>query len=277
MYVGDAACKSHDPQLMFQGPTVEDEIMSYHREERRHVLLPKYKVPSPHQLVGRRLGLLGSKDQREDSADSAAGGSSPLVIASCSDFSLVETQATGFAFQTDLEMLMFEELVLGSPLFSLFILLKDLFWTGLLFLLHRHLHQSGVLTMEALQDPPPDPVEGMEEDIADKVGPAWRGLGATCRQQASVSGLVPVPWPWGVGPPWAHGGMWGEVPVGRLATSWRADRAQQEVVMVLQALIRSCSSPAVLQHFTYVEEDRDRTVSASGSQPKFYVLSSGCS
>ncbi|KAF6126761.1 RAB11 family interacting protein 3 [Phyllostomus discolor] len=33
----------------------------------------------------------------------------------------------------------------------------------------RHLHQSGVLTMEALQDPPPDPVEGMEEDIADKV------------------------------------------------------------------------------------------------------------
>ncbi|XP_057384557.1 rab11 family-interacting protein 3 isoform X3 [Balaenoptera acutorostrata] len=33
----------------------------------------------------------------------------------------------------------------------------------------RHLHQSGALTMEGLQDPPPDPVEGMEEDIADKV------------------------------------------------------------------------------------------------------------
>ncbi|XP_066868865.1 rab11 family-interacting protein 3 isoform X3 [Kogia breviceps] len=33
----------------------------------------------------------------------------------------------------------------------------------------RHLHQSGALTMEALQEPPPDPVEGMEEDIADKV------------------------------------------------------------------------------------------------------------
>ncbi|XP_039740643.1 rab11 family-interacting protein 3 isoform X2 [Pteropus medius] len=33
----------------------------------------------------------------------------------------------------------------------------------------RHLHQSGALTMEALQDPPPDPVEGMDEDIADKV------------------------------------------------------------------------------------------------------------
>ncbi|XP_036316027.1 rab11 family-interacting protein 3 isoform X2 [Pipistrellus kuhlii] len=33
----------------------------------------------------------------------------------------------------------------------------------------RHLHQSGALTMEALQDPPPDAVEGMEEDIADKV------------------------------------------------------------------------------------------------------------
>ncbi|KAM5198136.1 rab11 family-interacting protein 3 isoform 3-T3 [Hipposideros larvatus] len=33
----------------------------------------------------------------------------------------------------------------------------------------RHLHQSGALTMEALQDPPSDPMEGMEEDIADKV------------------------------------------------------------------------------------------------------------
>ncbi|XP_023600689.1 rab11 family-interacting protein 3 isoform X3 [Myotis lucifugus] len=33
----------------------------------------------------------------------------------------------------------------------------------------RHLLQSGALTMEALQDPPPDPLEGMEEDIADKV------------------------------------------------------------------------------------------------------------
>ncbi|XP_044602345.2 rab11 family-interacting protein 3 isoform X3 [Equus asinus] len=33
----------------------------------------------------------------------------------------------------------------------------------------RHLHQSGALTMEALQDPPPDPMEGVEEDIADKV------------------------------------------------------------------------------------------------------------
>nr|XP_055195792.1 rab11 family-interacting protein 3 [Nyctereutes procyonoides] len=33
----------------------------------------------------------------------------------------------------------------------------------------RHLHQSGALTMEALQDPAPDPMEGMEEDIADKV------------------------------------------------------------------------------------------------------------
>ncbi|XP_057605247.1 rab11 family-interacting protein 3 isoform X5 [Hippopotamus amphibius kiboko] len=37
------------------------------------------------------------------------------------------------------------------------------------FLTPRHLHQSGALTMEALQDPPPDPMEGMEEDIADKV------------------------------------------------------------------------------------------------------------
>lgn len=33
----------------------------------------------------------------------------------------------------------------------------------------RHLHQSGALTMEGLPEPPLDPVENMEEDIADKV------------------------------------------------------------------------------------------------------------
>lgn len=33
----------------------------------------------------------------------------------------------------------------------------------------RHLHQSGALTMDALQDPPADAMEGMEEAIADKV------------------------------------------------------------------------------------------------------------
>ncbi|XP_043771661.1 rab11 family-interacting protein 3 isoform X1 [Cervus elaphus] len=33
----------------------------------------------------------------------------------------------------------------------------------------RHLQQSGALTMDALQDPPPGPVEGVDEDIADKV------------------------------------------------------------------------------------------------------------
>lgn len=33
----------------------------------------------------------------------------------------------------------------------------------------RYLHQSGTLTMEALEDPPPEPVECPEEDIADKV------------------------------------------------------------------------------------------------------------
>ncbi|XP_012867047.1 PREDICTED: rab11 family-interacting protein 3 isoform X4 [Dipodomys ordii] len=37
------------------------------------------------------------------------------------------------------------------------------------FLTPRYLHQSGALTMEALEDPPPDPAEGLEEDIADKV------------------------------------------------------------------------------------------------------------
>ncbi|KAM7333177.1 hypothetical protein ACRRTK_006497 [Alexandromys fortis] len=33
----------------------------------------------------------------------------------------------------------------------------------------RYLHQSGTLTMDALEDPPPEPVECPEEDIADKV------------------------------------------------------------------------------------------------------------
>ena len=56
------------------------------------------------------------------------------------------------------------------PFSALLAPLKDL-WTGLSFLLHRHLQQSGALTMEALQDSPPGPVEGMDEDIADKVGP----------------------------------------------------------------------------------------------------------
>ncbi|XP_073915892.1 rab11 family-interacting protein 3 isoform X5 [Castor canadensis] len=40
---------------------------------------------------------------------------------------------------------------------------------ALLLLPGRYLHQSGSLTMEALEDPPPEPVEGPEEDIADKV------------------------------------------------------------------------------------------------------------
>lgn len=56
------------------------------------------------------------------------------------------------------------------PFSALLAPLKDL-WTGLSFLLHRHLQQSGALTMEAMQDSPPGPVEGMDEDIADKVGP----------------------------------------------------------------------------------------------------------
>ncbi|XP_076998437.1 rab11 family-interacting protein 3 isoform X4 [Tamandua tetradactyla] len=33
----------------------------------------------------------------------------------------------------------------------------------------RHLHHSGTLSMDALEDPPRDPTEGMEEDIAGKV------------------------------------------------------------------------------------------------------------
>lgn len=64
------------------------------------------------------------------------------------------------AFQRDLEVLLLEELIICFfPFFPL-----------LLVLFCRYLHQSGTLTMEALEDPPPEPVECPEEDIADKVG-----------------------------------------------------------------------------------------------------------
>lgn len=63
------------------------------------------------------------------------------------------------AFQRDLEVLLFEEFIFWVfPFFPL-----------LLVLFCRYLHQSGTLTMDALEDPPPEPVECPEEDIADKV------------------------------------------------------------------------------------------------------------
>lgn len=129
-------------------------------------------------------------------------------------------------------MLMLEELVIWlSPFFSLSFLLKDLLWTGLLFLLHRHLHQSGALTMEALQDPPPDPVEGMDEDIADKVDPGQWDQRTMCRQHRQpVSGHVLRAVASGCG---LRGDMLGEVHLGCQDLSWQA---QQEVVMAPQGL-----------------------------------------
>uniref|UniRef100_A0A2K6A6N0 RAB11 family interacting protein 3 n=1 Tax=Mandrillus leucophaeus TaxID=9568 RepID=A0A2K6A6N0_MANLE len=63
----------------------------------------------------------------------------------------------------------------------------------------RYLHQSGALTMEALEDPSPELVEGPEEDIADKVlrqllgmggataHPAWRQLSSSfCLSRANA-------------------------------------------------------------------------------------------
>lgn len=165
-------------------------------------------------------------------------------------------------------MLMLEELVIWlSPFFSLSFLLKDLLWTGLLFLLHRHLHQSGALTMEALQDPPPDPVEGMDEDIADKVDPGQWDQRTMCRQHRQpVSGHVLRAVASGCG---LRGDMLGEVHLGCQDLSWQA---QQEVVMAPQGLTWSSNSPPVLQHFAYVEgnrEDGNRAVSARGCQPAF--------
>lgn len=90
------------------------------------------------------------------------------------------------------------------PFFSLSFPLKDLLWTGLWFLLHRHLHQSGALTMEALQDPPLDPMEGMEEDIADKVGPKQQDWMAPCRHHSSRLRTCAACCSLGV---WAHAGV----------------------------------------------------------------------
>lgn len=79
---------------------------------------------------------------------------------------------------------MFPELVI-APLAAL---LEVLLWTGLLFLLFRNLHQSAALTMDTLQDPAPDPVECMEEDIADKVGPRVQAGGRAPTENSQVSG-----------------------------------------------------------------------------------------
>ena len=86
------------------------------------------------------------------------------------------------------------------PFSTLLALLKDL-WTGLSSLLHRHLQQSGALTMDVLQDPPPGPVEGVDEDIADKVGPGPVAgpagvVGEVCRVRWEA-GLAP----WGLSRP----------------------------------------------------------------------------
>uniref|UniRef100_A0A2K6Q3H4 RAB11 family interacting protein 3 n=1 Tax=Rhinopithecus roxellana TaxID=61622 RepID=A0A2K6Q3H4_RHIRO len=48
----------------------------------------------------------------------------------------------------------------------------------------RYLHQSGALTMEALEDPSPELVEGPEEDIADKVLRQLLGMGGATAHSA---------------------------------------------------------------------------------------------
>lgn len=55
--------------------------------------------------------------------------------------------------------------------------------------------------MDALQDPPPGPVEGVDEDIADKVGP-----GPVARPVGVVGEVCRVWWevglaPWGLSRP----------------------------------------------------------------------------
>lgn len=153
-------------------PAVADEIISYHREEWRRVYCPSTKYPRPIIWWRRRPGRSGSKEQQEDSARRAAGRPQPPQSRPAwkSLRCRPGPRRPGAAWEPDLHVLMFEELVIRLFPSFLSILLKDLFWTGVLFLLHRHLHQSGALTMDALQDPPEDAMEGMEEAIADKVG-----------------------------------------------------------------------------------------------------------
>lgn len=64
IHVGDVVCRSHDPELVFPGPAVENEIISYLREEPRRILLSKYKVPLPHQLVGEGWAYQAPKSSR---------------------------------------------------------------------------------------------------------------------------------------------------------------------------------------------------------------------
>lgn len=77
MPVGDSVCRSHGPELIFHGPAVEDEIISYHREEWRRVYCPSTKYPRPIIWWRRRLGWSGSKEQQEDSAHSGRPAPAP--------------------------------------------------------------------------------------------------------------------------------------------------------------------------------------------------------
>lgn len=149
---------------------------------------------SPGELAGQEAGPAQLQRAAGGHCSPRAWLACPSVMASCLE-PLKGTPGPlllGFAFQVDPEML-----ILGTScwVFPLsFFLPKDLLWTRLLFPLHRHLHQSGALTMEGLPEPPLDPVENMEEDIADKVGPG-PGRSAVCRRP--TSGCLPsaaAPW-----------------------------------------------------------------------------------
>lgn len=93
MPVGDIVCRSHGPELIFHGPAVEDEIISYHREEWRRVYCPSTKYPRPIIWWRRRPGWSGSKEQQEDSAHRAAGLPQPPATASCLELPPVQTWA----------------------------------------------------------------------------------------------------------------------------------------------------------------------------------------
>lgn len=48
-------------------------------------------------------------------------------------------------------------------------LMVFLLWVGLVCVFHRHLHQTGTLTVDMMEESFQNNVECLEEDIADKV------------------------------------------------------------------------------------------------------------
>lgn len=167
--------RSQDAKLIFDEPLVD--LRLFHimlGNDVFYCTLVQSTLLSP-LLAGGKVELTGSKEYWEGSSYGAQSACSRLLgnadwmplLGAAIRRTVPPRSWDGMcsmslmpAFQRDLEVLLFEEFIFWVfPFFPL-----------LLVLFCRYLHQSGTLTMDALEDPPPEPVECPEEDIADKVG-----------------------------------------------------------------------------------------------------------